>query len=134
MANETTQPNDAGKQVSLDEASKIHSDKQAQQDVNSPYVKISDHETVKMPFTGIIIARSSSGTDDKGKAWNAEKFDFQLGVKTPDGKDKIWSIGQSNKIVPQLIEILKKGAATIAVHREGTGTSTKYSISQERAL
>lgn len=125
------------KQMGLDEALAYNKQVQAETQANAQYVKIANHETVLLPFANppIIYKKMVSGTDTKdGRAYTSEQLEFELRVKTPDGKAKTWSIGANNKIVPEVLEMLKSGVYDIKVHREGEGPATKYSISKERAL
>lgn len=133
----TDETNQNEKQLSLEEAilQTEASAKAAQ--MNNRFVKIANHETIKLPFANppIIKEKTLTGTDGKtGLSYTSKQIEFELRAKTPNGETKIWSIGVNNKIVGELLELMKKGVFDISIHREGEGTATKYSVSKERAL
>lgn len=104
--------------------------KQAQEDAkaNSRFVQLSDGEAAEFEFTGVVYKRKTSGTDSSGKAFEAVKYDFELAEVTPNGEPKVFSLGVSNKLVPQLVAALQAGKRTLTISRQGVGTATKYSI------
>ena len=122
-----------GIQTGLDEVLQQHEQARAASQADSVFVKVQNHESVKLGLTGKTYVRQASGSKAE-QAWTATKVDFELRATNPEGKHKLWSIGISNPIVQEIIPLIKKGVLDIQVHREGEGTNTKYSIVKERAV
>ena len=124
-------------QMNLHEASQYNQEVQNRIQADSPFVKIQNHETVKLPFPTPpkIYKRIASGTDPRtGRSFTSEQIEFELRTKNPDGIPKTWSIGAKNNIVPEILAMLSAGISDIPVHREGEGIETKYSINKERKI
>ncbi len=132
------------RQVSLQEAMDENKKALETSTMGSRFVKIQDKETLKIPFAyseknGVkeptINRRTYSGMDQTtGAPYVRESFDFDLKVNTPEGEPKVLSFGVNSKILPELFAEFKAGNFEVAIHREGLGSKTRYSVVKERSL
>ena len=122
-----------GIQTGLDEVLQQHDQARTASQADSIFVKVQNHESVKLGLTGKTYVRQASGSK-ADQAWTATKVDFELRATNPEGKHKLWSIGITNPIVPEVVALIKRNVLDVQVHREGEGTNTKYSIVRERAV
>jgi hypothetical protein len=123
------QNTDQQKKLSLDEAAQDYEDGRTAAKANSRFASIDPGTAEEYTFNGVVYKRHTSGTDTKtGAAFEAEKYDFELNEATSDGTARVLSFGAGNKIVPELIRLLKSGQRTFTISRTGEGTNTRYQI------
>lgn len=98
----------------------------------SRFRQIEDGKTAQLSFTGKLFKRTSTGTDEKGNAYKADKIDLELNDKVAEGKDagknKLFSVGAKNRVVFEILGNIEKGRTTMLISRTGTGKGTKYSV------
>lgn len=124
-------------QISLDEAISYQKETAQKALSDSIFVKIQNHETVMLPFPNppVINKTVSKGLDKKtNKEYSSNQLEFELRAKNSEGQTKVWTVGTTNKIVAEILAMLKAGIFDIPVHREGEDLNTKYSIAKERSI
>ena len=101
---------------------------------NSRFRQIESGKTARLKFTGRVFKRTSSGTDaTTNTPYIAKKIDWELAETVQEGRDagknKLWSVGESNSINREIIANLQKGIKEMLISREGTAKATKYKLS-----
>ena len=101
---------------------------------NSRFRQIESGKTARLKFTGRVFKRTSSGTDaTTNTPYIAKKIDWELAETVQEGRDagknKLWSVGESNSINREILANLQKGIKEMLISREGTAKATKYKLS-----
>lgn len=114
----------AGTETSLDELEKEEAQRDAEQRKISVWRQIEDGKTATLVFTGKVFKREAQYENGKSL-----KLDFELEERTPEGKNKLFSVGSQSKVAVAIRKNLKAGNRTMLLSREGTGKATTYKVS-----
>ncbi len=114
----------AGREVSLDEVEAEQVAAQREMSKNSRWRTIETGKVAQLSFTGKVYKREAEY--DNGKSM---KLDFELTDVTPEGKNKLFSVGSTSKVASAIRKNLKQGHTTMFLSRDGEGKQTKYTVS-----
>ena len=115
--------NGIGKLRSVDELQKEMDDAKRENQKNSRFRVIELGKLVILHFSGKVFERDAQINGNATK-----KLDFELEDKTPDGQNKVFSIGSKSGTARQIISFLRAGKKVLSISREGEGTSTRYAV------
>ena len=115
--------------LSLDEAQQEVDRLRQEAKATSKYASLDPGTAEEFDATGVMYKRHTTGTDPKsGAPYESDKIDVELSEVTPNGENRVLSFGANNKIVPELIKLLKSGERHFTLSRTGEGTSTRYAL------
>lgn len=114
-----------GKQRGLDELQKELEEQRKAIAQNSRFRTIQPGKTAILTFTGRVFERTAQINDSE-----VVKLDFELSDMTPDGQNKVFSVGNKSATAAKLVSLLKAGKKIVSITREGEGLATRYRVNE----
>ena len=114
-----------GKQRGLDELQKELEEQRKAIAQNSRFRTIQPGKTAILAFTGRVFERTAQINDSE-----VVKLDFELSDMTPDGQNKVFSVGNKSATAAKLVSLLKAGKKIVSITREGEGLATRYRVNE----
>lgn len=125
MVNRMENENQIGKQRSLDELQNELDEQKKEAQKNSRFRSIDPGKTALLHFTGRVFEREAQINGSATK-----KLDFELEDKTPDGFNKVFSVGSKSATSRQIVTLLRNNKKILSISRKGEGQATRYEVSE----